>query len=282
MSQSLDAPAQSFAARIGGEIIDTHVHTSPVWYEPVEALMAQLDRNGVSRAVLIQQGGQFDNQYLFDCVKRYPDRLSAVVLVDVQQPDAPDTLARWAEQGAVGVRLRASDRSPGDDPLAIWRQAAALGLTISCIGDAADLADADFVRVTEAVSAVPLVIEHLGHMARVGGALATDAQQDAILALAAYPHCMMKFHGLGEICARQRHFGDFPFDRTNLRLFDRALAAFGTERLMWGSDFPPVSGREGYTNSLRWPLDYFAQLPGADLAALFGGNARVFVERAAR
>lgn len=268
----------SLPVHIGGEIVDTHVHASPIWYEPVETLLAQLERNGVARAVLIQQGGQFDNRYLLACVARYPDRLSAVVLVDTQQPDAGETLARWAEQGAIGVRLRAEERSPGDDPLAIWRQAAALGLTISCIGDAADLADPGFQAVVEAVAAVPLVIEHMGHMARPGGVSATAAQQEAILALAAYPHCMMKFHGLGEICARPMPFREFPFDRTNTDLFDRALGAFGTQRLMWGSDFPPVSGREGYTNALHWPLAHFAQQPDADLAALFGGNARrVFV-----
>jgi len=43
------------------------------------------------------------------------------VLVDHTRPDALAQLARLAEQGAAGVRFRADVRSPGDDPLAIWR-----------------------------------------------------------------------------------------------------------------------------------------------------------------
>ena len=30
-----------------------------------------------------------------------------------------------------------------------------------------------------------------------------------------------------------------------------AYEAFGPRRMMWGSDYPPVSGREGYRNALR-------------------------------
>ena len=34
-----------------------------------------------------------------------------------------------------------------------------------------------------------------------------------------------------------------------------AVEAFGGDRLMWGSDFPPVANREGYRNALRLPMD---------------------------
>ncbi|MGN6697998.1 MAG: amidohydrolase family protein, partial [Thermomicrobiales bacterium] len=109
-------------------IIDTHCHASPVWYEPVESLLAQMERNGVDAAVLIQMQGQFNNDYQFECVQRYPGKLASVVLVDVSQPNAPATLERLAQQGAAGVRLGPAWRSPGGDPLAIWRAAARLGL----------------------------------------------------------------------------------------------------------------------------------------------------------
>ena len=35
-------------------------------------------------------------------------------------------------------------------------------------------------------------------------------------------------------------------------IVDMTLELFGSEKLMWGSDFPPVSNREGYTNALNW------------------------------
>ena len=33
-----------------------------------------------------------------------------------------------------------------------------------------------------------------------------------------------------------------------------AIEAFGANRLMWGSDFPPSTGHEGYDNALRLPM----------------------------
>ena len=34
-----------------------------------------------------------------------------------------------------------------------------------------------------------------------------------------------------------------------------AVEAFGGDRLMWGSDFPPSANREGYRNALRFPME---------------------------
>jgi L-fuconolactonase len=86
-------------------IVDTHCHALPHWFEPVEVLLHQMNANGVDKAALIQVRGQFDNRYIMECVQRFPGRFSAVVIVDTDAPDAPETLTRWVSQGAVGVRL---------------------------------------------------------------------------------------------------------------------------------------------------------------------------------
>src|ERR1700674_2591884 len=111
--------------------VDSHCHASLQWYEPIETLLYEMDRNDVEQAVLIQIMGQYDNSYQQECVQRYPDRFANVVLVDAQQSDAPATLERLAETGARGVRISAGTRSPGADPLALWRAAARLGLPVS-------------------------------------------------------------------------------------------------------------------------------------------------------
>src|SRR5579864_1391260 len=113
-------------------VIDSHCHVSDLWYEPVETLLFQMDRNGVDGAVLIQILGQFDNGYQQDCLRRYPGRFASVVMVNVAEPTAIGELRRLAEDGASGVRLRPTARSVGDDPMAIWRTAADLGLSVSC------------------------------------------------------------------------------------------------------------------------------------------------------
>ena len=165
-------------------LIDSHCHASPIWYEPVESLLVQMDRHGGDRAVLVQQGGQFDNRYFLACAAAYPDRFYVVGLVDTEQPDAAAALTLLAEQGAHGVRFRPTTRTPGDDPFALWRQAAALDLRISCLGAAADFAHPDFALAVEAASGTPVILEPLADMARIGGAVAPQAERDAILGLA--------------------------------------------------------------------------------------------------
>jgi L-fuconolactonase len=129
------------------DIVDAHCHASPCWYEPVESLLYQMDRNCVERAVLVQIRGQTDNDYLFECVRRYPDRFVPVVLVDPARPGAERELERLAERGARGVRLEATARSPGNNPLAIWRKAAQLGLPVSTRGSSADYAADEFAQL---------------------------------------------------------------------------------------------------------------------------------------
>jgi L-fuconolactonase len=143
-------------------VVDSHCHVSPSWYEPVDSLLFQMERHGVAHAVLIQMQGQFDNAYLFDCVRRFPGRFAPVVQVDAARPDAVDALARLAGAGASGVRLGATTRSPGIDPLAIWRAAADLDLAVSCAGTAADFASASFAEVAATLPELPIVLEHLG------------------------------------------------------------------------------------------------------------------------
>lgn len=255
-------------------VIDSHVHVAPNWYEPVETLLFQLDANGVDKAVLVQQQGQFDNSYILECSWNYSDRFYAVVLVDVRRPDAADQLRDLAEQGAHGIRLRPTDRSPGDDPLAIWRQAEALSLPISCVGTVDLFCDPAFAEVIEAVPNTTIIIEHLGSVNQPDGEEAPFPRRRKVFELARYPNVAIKFHGLGEICPRLQPFPQpFPFDRSYLELFDLAYQAFGADRMLWGSDFPPVSGREGYANALRWPREHFASLSDTEQAALFGATA---------
>src|SRR5258708_3933110 len=147
-------------------VVDTHCHASLDWYEPVETLLYEMDQNGVDQAVLVQIMGQFDNDYQFECVQRYPGRFANVVLVDTDHADSVQVLEQLASRGASGVRLRPTTRSPGDDPLAIWRAAERLGLTVSCGGDRAGFASEEFASTIQALPELRIVIEHLGSVSR--------------------------------------------------------------------------------------------------------------------
>lgn len=252
-------------------VVDSHCHVSPAWYEPVESLLYQMDRNGVSHAILIQMNGQVYNEYLLDCLRRFPGRFAAVVVVDVSDPEAPRMLERLAEQGASGIRLWPESRSPGDDPLAIWRAADRLGLAVSCYGSSAEFASDAFAGVISKCPNVPIVLEHLASVSTPDADPAQQVTRRKAFELSRFPNVYIKIPGLGEFCRRARPSDDsFPFERPIPPLLEAAYAAFGAGRMMWGSDFPPVSGREGYRNALHFPLESLADTSDRERDLIFG------------
>jgi L-fuconolactonase len=252
-------------------IVDAHCHASLDWYEPIETLLFEMDRHGVDRAVLIQINGQFDNSYQAEAVRRYPNRFCSVVLVDPLLPDAVQTLGRLAAEGASGVRLSPRLRSPGEDPLALWRAAARFGLAISCGGSSADFAQPEFAGLVETLPEARIVLEHLGGSSRPDD----NERRSRVFELAGFPNVFIKVTGLGEFATRAMPVkAPFPFDEPIPDYLEQAYERFGPGRMMWGSDFPPVAAREGYGRALRGCQEQFATRPAAAQELIFGGTAQ--------
>ena len=255
-------------------IVDSHCHASPSWYEPVESLLFQMDRNGVDKALLIQMYGQTNNEYLTQCVRRYPDRFGSVVLLDTASTDAPQRLEELVEQGASGLRLRNTMRSPGDDPLAVWRKAAELGVPVSCGGPSEVFASDEFIQLVQSLPAVSIVIEHLGSTNRPDGEQPPHPLRRKVFTLARFPNVFIKVHGLGEIALRTTPITEpFPFEQPVPPLLEMVYQSFGAHRMMWGSDFPVVSSREGYHNALRLVQEHLYAKSENERRAIFGGTA---------
>jgi L-fuconolactonase len=270
---------------------DAHCHVSTVFYEPVETLLFQMARSGVEHAILIQMREQYNNDYQFACIARYPGQFASVVQVDHSSPDAPAELERLAARGASGVRLNAAARSPGANPLAIWRAAERLGLAVSCSASSATVASDEFSQLVRAVPRLPIVLEHLAgqlrlsgrgqSIERAAGAILDDQPLERVLALARYSNVYVKIPGLGEFCERAMPVTEpFPFVKPIPPLLERFYQAFGANRLMWGSDYPPVSIREGYANALQLPMLEFEGKSESERNLIFGETAlRVFPVR---
>lgn len=254
-------------------IVDSHCHAALGWYEPIESLLFEMDRNDVAKAILIQIQGQSDNSYQTVCVRRYPHRLASVVIVDTDRPDAVETLEKLAEEGASGIRLRPTVRSIGADPLAIWRAAERLGLSVSCGGTGGDFASAEFADLIQAVSSLKIVIEHLGSANRPDPTETMELQRK-VFALSRFPNVHIKIHGLGEFAQRAMPVVEpFPFVQPVPSALEMAYEAFGARRMMWGSDYPPVSGREGYRNALGFTMERFSRVSDEERQQIFGGTA---------
>jgi L-fuconolactonase len=251
-------------------IVDTHCHISAHWYEPCETLLYQMDSCGVDRAWLVQLLGHYKNDYQQNICLNHPDRFVSIVGVDWMRSDAVSELERLAIEGVRGVRLRPGSRSPGEDPLAIWRKAQKYGLVVSCVGTAAQFADPDFAALLVEFPKLSIVLEHLGGLARpdVGDVRAMTA---AIVHLAKHRTVSLKLPGLGQLMAKPA-LASPPnsFDDVSETPIAAMLTAFGPERLMWASDFPVVSSREGYANALNWVSTV---LPSDMREMVLGGTA---------
>lgn len=264
-------------------LVDAHCHASPLWFEPVEPLLFQMDQNGVEKAVLTQVLGQFDNSYQEQCVARAPGRLASVGAVAIAAPDAPARVREWAGRGMVGLRLRPEARNDGNDPLAIWCAAADCGLSISVGGAAANIVDNAFAQLVQTFPQMDFVVEQLGGWTRPD-CDGSPATWEAILRLTRFPNVSLKIPTLGQIAPRQigKPLPDNGpvLDASKGTILLETLSAFGAERLLWGSDFPVVASREGYANALNWTRVIFDGRPTSEVDAIFGGNAERIYFRA--
>ena len=255
-------------------VVDSHCHAGESWFEPVESLIQQMDSNGVDKGVLIQHMGMFENSYLLKCSERFPGRFSVVALVNHRDPNACENLSRLAEQGVVGVRLGPTVRSPGKDKFLIWKKALSLGLSVSSLGNLEDFASDKFKELITEVPSLPLVIEHLGGIRHAENGSA-HGQFHKVLDLSEYPGIYIKVPGLGEISSRP----EILHSRLNFDhmppLIEMVKEAFGVRRMMWGSDFPPVSSREGYRNALNGVLGHPSLSKMSDREWVMGKTASV-------
>ena len=252
-------------------IIDTHCHAGRNWFEPIESLEFQMEQNGVDHAVLIQHGGTYDNTYLFDEAARKPGKFKVAVLIDPESEAPLGDLRRCADRGAAGVRIAPDGHFDRATASEIWRYAGQLGLVVTSLGDARRFAALEFARLLDTCPDTSVVIEHL---AGVGITEPPYTDYETALKLAWRENVYIKVPGLGEICPRPPRLSpEFNFDDVP-PLFEMAKDAFGVRRMMWGSDWPPSAGREGYANTLAGVMQHPAFAAEGELEQVMGLTAK--------
>jgi L-fuconolactonase len=252
-------------------IVDSHVHVCPLWYEPVETLLFQMGRNSVDKALLVPMVGKY-NEYEFECIGKYPGLFASISQVDVKRPDALDLIESDARKGAVGIRIGVEDM-PEKDNLLVWRKAAQLGLNVSCHGSIDNFSTKEFRNIVEEFSDLKIVLEHLGGAAKTKKFPMPNYQLiHNVLALSRYSNVYLKLPGFGEFFDRPRPLTNPAFDHVPEQI-KIVYDAFGPKRIMWGSDFPNCSSREGYNNVLFYPLETIPFLNQEDKEWIFGKTA---------
>jgi L-fuconolactonase len=245
------------------EIIDAYAHCGLSKYEPIEKVRETMAAAGVSRAVLVQHLGEFDNSYIASVVASDPEHFAGVLLVDHRAENMADTLGQSVASGHFrGLRLTAEAllASPG-----LFALAGDLGLAVVLYAPQGvrpilrqlqkELQSAPFTR---------LVITHLGTPTLDGSKL--DESSNAVLELSRFANVYLQLSGMKMFC---------PYPHEPLYpLIDQALAAFGAKRILWGSNYPVVGTQDDYAADLRLLLDGRLPIPREAIAQIAGENAR--------
>jgi len=252
-------------------IIDCHTHAGINWFCPVETLLSEMNMNDVRHAVLVQHKGAYDNNYLFECQARFPGRFQVVVDVDPENARPEALLEDFKRRGAAGVRYRPDSKYKTQNPYAMWKKAGELGLVVS-VGtpDGPESLGTEFKKILDACPDTHMQIEHL---TGVNDSKPPYTAYKAALECAKWPNTSIKVPGLGEIMQRPAvlpsgfPFKDFPV------VYEMALEAFGPQRMVWGSDYPPSGRREGYRNCLNGVRENPAFQKDADIEWILGKSA---------
>lgn len=227
-------------------IVDPHVH---VWvndphypWAPETKDAPQTDRtpqmlldlmraNNVERTVLVQYiGYRWDNRFAADTMKTFAPRFMGVCRVNPADPAAPDQLIALTAQGFHGVRLSPSADESGDwikGPLMLplWKRAEALHVPMMIYAPITRMPD--LIPLIEKCPDLDLVIDHMADCP-----IDQPSELDKLIALARFPRVFVKISHTWAI-SRQ------PYPWLDAQEYVKRLyAAFGPQRLMWGTDWP--------------------------------------------
>lgn len=228
-------------------IADAHIHvwevppitpvgpTSPKPIMPqreagtAEELIDDMDANGVDQAVLVQTSfSTWDNGYVTDSARKYPDRFVSMGLVDPLDPDNASVVRYWVEErGMAGFRFHPMYYD--DEEILTVERNAEMWQAIDDIGAVIQLQMlvehvAQVAVVAENQPMVPIVLDHLTYP-HSSQALHFSSHRQ-VLELARFPNVYIKVSDIHDHSGEDSPYRDIhPFIR-------QVQDTFETDRLM--------------------------------------------------
>lgn len=229
-----------------------------------------LERHGIDRTVLVQAAPSVEEtEYLLGIADASAFVGKVVGWIDFEDEEHRRHLARFADHPKFsGLRPMVQDIPDTEwvhRPDIAWAFEAIMehDLTLDALGFPAHAAP--FLRLCERYPDLRVVLDH-----GLKPQIADDAFEDwaaAMSRLADETGACCKLSGLVTEAAPDWTVEDLrPY-------VDHILAAFGPERVMWGSDWPVLTLAGDYD---RWLAAAEALVPEADREMVFGGTAAAF------
>ena len=224
---AIDAHAHVFAQ---GLPLAARRRYAPQYDATLPRYLAQLDTHGISHGVLVQPSFLgTDCSYLLTALAREPKRLRGVVVIDpAVNSEELDALQRV---GVVGIRLNLFDVPDPDFTHADWRQTLAtiarLDWHVEVHVEARRLEDIVPPLLDKGIA---VVIDHFGRPDPALGI--ADPGFRYLLTLGFTRQVWVKLSGAYRIGRGAQG------EVTAIAAMPLLMAAFGTDRLVWGSDWP--------------------------------------------
>jgi predicted TIM-barrel fold metal-dependent hydrolase len=255
----------------------------------VEQLLFEMDQHGIDQAVVICariEHNPDNNDYVAECVRRFPDRLYQFADVDCSwtatyhTPGAAERLATaiqayWLK--GFTHYVRAGDDGAwflSEDGLAFLRTAAELDQIVSMALPAR--LQPVLRRLAAEFPSVPFLCHHMAG-ARVAHGPDSETLRD-ILASAALPNVHVKLSGF--------HYAapvswEYPYP--DCAWLVRGLYEhFGPRRLCWGSDYPVVRRAMTYRQALEAVRTHCPFIPAEHKSLILGDNLAGLLARPRR
>jgi predicted TIM-barrel fold metal-dependent hydrolase len=213
-----------------------------------EELLAQCRPSGVGRVNLIQMSFYaFDNTYMLDMIKLYPDRFVGTAIVDPLGPSPDKAMRELLPKGVRAFRIAPNfSKLPPNRWLeppgyaAMFQAAAQTGQALSCLIDPSGFAEVD--RMCGRFPDTTVIIDHLGRIG-VSGTI-EERDVDWLCALASHRRLLVKvgaFYALGKKTSPYLDLAP---------TIERVVKAFGARRCMWESDCPFQVVSQKYDDSI--------------------------------
>jgi len=240
-----------------------------------------LQGRGIDKTILVQAAPTFaETLYLLEIAECTPFVAGVVGWVDFDAPDAAQAVANVAAEHPLLVGLRPMLHDIADDDwllrphlAAVFDAMAEQGLAFDALARPQHLPRVQ--KICERHPSLTIVVDHIAKP------LIRDQRLDPWRAdLAAVARCantVCKLSGIATEAAPDWTVADInPY-------VDHVLAAFGPQRLLWGSDWPVVDLAGGYARWWDAAQTLLAPLDAAARDAILGGTAaRVYLSRRGR
>lgn len=237
----------------------------------IDDLVVAMDGAGVAKAAIVQASTcyGFDNSYLADAMQKYPGRFTGVGSVDMLASDAPQVIRGWLRRGITGFRVFTGgstaefDTSELDDPRVFpaWETLAAEGL--SMVVQTGPVGLAQVAGLAKRFPTVKIILDHLSRPDLGDGAPYHRAA--SLFALSAFENIYVKITPPVFTKAMTA-----PADPQSF--FEKLVAAYGADRITWGSNFPTSAGTLG--DNLQIAKDSLSSLSQSQLDWIFAKTAQ--------